>query len=165
MDKKLIAELDSIFEAHSKATEDKRKVADAAEQKRQAFLVNFERITKGIIVPTFEEFGVYIKERGIESSIEDKQQTYERGTSTSPRSVAMNFHIAEKSARVDGYRTYPSFSLIVDSTTENIRLHRNTTVPGRGGQSGDYGKCTVDQVTPAFLNEQLVALMKIILAS
>lgn len=163
MDKKLSSELDSIFESHQMRKAQERKTADEREQRRQDFTSRFEQKVEEVIKPAFGAFAEYVKGKGVESRVEASQSKIDVRGGRQPAKASIRFIISERDT-ASSATDYPTFTFFCDPVAERVRLHRSTMTPGRGGQAGDIGTCTLDQITSEYVHSQLVTLLKAVLA-
>lgn len=165
MDDKLKSQLDGIFAAHEQRKSQQIKAADERQRRKDEYLVAFETKVREVVRPAFDVFAAYLTGKGIESRIQMQQAG--SGGSHVPARVAMHFMISddERTARTsNGPRDFPLLALICEPSDQHVRLHRSTLMPGRGGQSGDYGKASLDQITAEFVQDHLAQLLKSVLA-
>jgi len=150
--------LDAIFQKHEAA----RKLADhhaerALSQKEETFLARFYSVRASILRPRMQEFGEYVKSRGYDYEI-DEQDERVGGEPTNSGSIAIHFITNREAGR--SIRECPTFIFSCESSHERVRLFESTVAPGGGGHSGTVGEVPLAELTPDFVERQLLALAK-----
>lgn len=155
-------QLDAMFaeaSAEKKQVEVKR---DMEAEARAEFLQQFQNIRDVDLAQALNEFAAYVRPHGWEAAVrvmeEQAGQLDRRGDTFrigQPASIALEF--SREGAPVGRGDHPPRFAIICETAAREVRFHESTMGPGHGGSSGSAGTAKLDQLTPDFIHEKLVA--------
>lgn len=149
--------LDAIFRRHEATKLSGEKTNSVQASKDEQFLARFRSVRASVLRPILQEIGELVKTRGYDYEIveEDERATGEKGTFAS---IAIHFITSRPAGK--SKREYPSFRFTCLSSDERVHLFESTFAPGEHGHSVTVGEVPLEELTPEFVERQLVALAR-----
>jgi hypothetical protein len=150
--------LDEFLRTRKEAQDIARTSAEKRESAEDAFLDRFTKHCETVIQPTMTAFGDYLKGHECPCEIErrDQSRTEKRVTQAS---ITLHLFPGGRNYQHQVH-DYPMLSVIAETRDQKVRLHQSTLSPGNGGQAGSIGTFSLEHLTPEFLEERLVALVR-----
>jgi hypothetical protein len=155
MDKSISDQLDAILDSHAKKVEDLAKAVTARKEIEQDFLRAYSDHRDRVIDPALKEAAEYIENRGMKTSID-------RNSHGGSAAISLNLLIGDKTR--SAVQTWPHVKFVANKDEKLVVVYENTIGPTGGGHSGDVGKVKLDQLTPTYIHQKVVALMRQVLA-
>ena len=148
--------LDAIFQRYESTKLSGQTTKGAQASKEEQFVEKFRTVRVSILRPILEEIGEFVRSRGYEYEIAEEEGTVSgEGTFAS---IAIHFITSREAGR--SKREYPSFRFTCLSSDGRVRLFESTLAPGERGHSITVGEVPLEELTPEFVERQLVALAR-----
>ena len=159
MDPKIKEDLDAILQRRNDA---ERAAVQSAEVQKQIDAENLDAFYKArgeVVAPAMREFGDYLKGHGLAYRLktEDKHVTAKGGVA--PASIDFLFGPADRFNSVNDH-DLAGMSLAFDERKRSVSIRESRMWPDRGGSSGPGGQASLDELTSAYVQDRLAALVK-----
>jgi len=157
------AKLDALFARQALKKAQAEELLKQVEDKAAEFLAAFEACRESVIRPAMLNAGALVKARGLEYAVESSEEAmHADGRRISSTMISMAFFRGERSG---GRATeYPRVSFTCEKSREEIAVYMSTmSALGGGGKSGPEGSVKLEQITEAFVEENILKLLSQIL--
>jgi hypothetical protein len=168
MRKEIEDQFDAALSAHERKLAQRREAQSATEKKEREFLQAFDDRCVRSLKPTLEQIGQYLAARGIRTRIEQTQERIGQ-SGRKEQDTALVIYLAvtgeglSNQSNVYPSERHPHFRLICDKTQQRVVIFQSTMGADGLGQSGEIGTVGLEELTPEFIEEKLLYVVKQIL--
>lgn len=153
-------ELDKIMRAYQEDLEGMRVENETEKAAQKKFRDDFEQLKHKVIWPAVVDVGNALTEYGHDFHVSEEEE-YTDGTAVfHPASITMNIYPATLEKYFKKPESTPYISFVADSYAKRVKIVVSTMMPNEGGIVGDHGVYNMEQITPDFVEKEIVVVLK-----
>jgi hypothetical protein len=136
--------------------------AKKAEEKlsQENFAREFERLKQEVIWPIIVDIGNQLNSYGHDYHVSEEKEYVDATARFRPANITLNIYPATIDRSSYQPESTPYISFIADKYAKKIVIMVSTMMPGEGGAVGSHGEYEPGQITPEFVENEIIAVLK-----
>lgn len=135
-----------------------RKAAQKLEQEK--FMKEFERLKHEIIWPAIVDIGNQLTGYGHDYQVSEEEEYVDATANFTPASITLNIYPATLDKSYYKPESAPYISFVANKYANKIGIMVSTMLPDEGGVIGSHGEFEPSEITPEFVEKEIINVLK-----
>lgn len=155
--KEELGKLMSLYQNDQAGLSAKKEEEKTAQAK---FVEEFEKLKHEIIWPVLVEVGNELTKYGQDYHVSEEKEYVDATASFHPAHMTFNIYPSSLAPEFRKPESAPYVSFVSDNYAKKVNVMVSTMVPGEGGSIGSFGEYDALQITPDFVESELINVLK-----
>jgi hypothetical protein len=153
-------ELDKLMSSYSNDLGGMTAKKNEEKLSQENFAKEFEKLKHEIIWPIIVEVGNQLNSYGHDFHVSEEEEYVDATARYQPASITLNIYPATTDRALYQPESTPYISFVANKYAKKIGIMVSTMMPDQGGVVGSHGEYEAYQITPEFVEKEIIEVLK-----